>query len=40
MGQSVIGPVAFSVENKQQTMYCLTTTELVRPADIVERGVK
>ena len=32
-----ISPVAFSVENKEQTMYRLTAVELVRSAGIAQR---
>ena len=35
-----ISPVVFSVENKEQTMYCLTAAELVRSVGIVQRDVK
>ena len=35
-----ISPVVFSVENKEQTMYRLTTAELVRSVGIVQRDVK
>ena len=35
-----ISPVVFSVENKEQTMYCLAAVELVRSVGIVQRDVK
>ena len=41
MGKGMkISPVAFSVENKEQTMYRLTAAELVRSAGIAQRDVK
>ena len=35
-----ISPVAFSVENKEPTMYRLTAAEAGRPASFAERDVK
>ena len=35
-----ISSLGFSVENKEQTMYRLTTAELVRSVGIVQRDVK